>query len=141
MADHSSTVWMVHRQTGMDGVKGTLVLEGSALVFRPESGGATDSIFRLSGISRIRRIRGSPILEVHVQDPGGPPVVGFYFTKPPSLEVARDSGHLFKRRAVRRSAVSRLRQWNAVKRGEVSGWVRTLKEAGRNGADEPEGRD
>jgi hypothetical protein len=133
MAARSSTVWMVHRRTGMDGVKGTLSLEGSALVFRPESGEAADTVFRLARTTRIRRVMGSPVLEVHLEEPEGPPVVGFYFAKPPSLEVDADSGHLFKRRAVRKSAVARLRQWNAVKRDEVSDWVGAIKEARRNG--------
>jgi hypothetical protein len=129
MSQRESTVWMVHRGTGLAGVKGLLTLEGQSLVFKPESSDQDQTAFALDGISRTRRVLGSPILEIYTRLPGAPPVVGFYFTKPPSLDPERAGGLVFKQRTARRAAVSRLREWNAVKRDEVTAWVKAIARA------------
>jgi len=119
---------MVNRGTGPNGVKGSLKLDRDAVVFDPEEEGAADTRYRFRHVRRVRRVMGTPVLELHLQDPDAPPIVGFYFVKPPSLE-APEGPRLFRRRYARRVAVSKLRQWNVVKRDEVSVWVDRIKKA------------
>src|SRR6266498_3810920 len=66
MADRVSTVWMVSARTGLEGRKGQLTLKDRALVFVPESDRYGDSVFMLVDIARVRRARGSPVLEIHL---------------------------------------------------------------------------
>jgi hypothetical protein len=119
---------MVHSLTGPEGLKGQLSLESADVVFRPEAKGTGDWVFKRSEIRRVRRVMGSPILELRLDRPQGPPVVGFYFVRPPSLEAPKDA-HLVRRRAVRRTALIELRRANLLKKNEVAGWARAIREA------------
>src|SRR3989442_4308982 len=114
---------MVNAVPGMAGRKGTLTLQDGRLVFRPESGSFGDSEFPLSEVRRARRVRGTPVLELALQKDGAPPLVGFYFVKPPSMEETTDY-RPFQRRRVRKLALNALRGGNLVKKDEIEEWVR-----------------
>jgi hypothetical protein len=120
---------MVHARTGLQGVKGTLAMEGSRLVFRPESSKAGESAFEPSGLRRVRRARWSPVLEIYPTREGLPPVVAFYFVKPPSLIEHQDLNPL-RRRSARKRAINELRRANAYKKDEVERWVEAIRAAG-----------
>jgi hypothetical protein len=86
-----ATVWMVHKDTPKNGVRGRLSLEPAHLVFRPDvaAGAAVDSlgqtVLGVDEIGKVARARASPVLEVHTSTPGLPGVVLFYFAKPPDI--------------------------------------------------------
>ncbi len=128
MEDRVSTVWMVHALTGMAGQKGQLTLRSGALVFRPDSRGMGDSVFELVDLSRVRRVRGSPILEITQHKEGAPRRLGFYFIKPPSLDDAFDRNYL-RRRKARKDSLNALRVANADFKGQIERWVETILEA------------
>jgi hypothetical protein len=126
----ASRVWMLHARTGLNGIKGTLAIDGTRLVFRPESPMAGESVFEMSDLRRVRRVRGSPILEIYPGSQALPPVVGFYFVKPPSLTEPYDSLNFIDRRKARKRAMNTLRGANALKKGEVERWVGAIRSAG-----------
>lgn len=87
-----ATVWMVHKRTGRQGVRGDLILKGRELVFRPEIRGAKrdldllgETVLPLADIRKVSRTRGSPVLEVRTRTTGVPPVVLFFFARPPDM--------------------------------------------------------
>jgi hypothetical protein len=127
-----STVWMVHARTGMDGVKGAITLEPGSLVFHPVNTHAGESAFPLDRIRRVRRVRGSPVLEIHLRSDADPQVVGFYFIKPPSLEEGPDTQIGFfrvRRHGARKQAAYILRSANSLKKDEVQRWVDRIRKA------------
>src|SRR5438552_438872 len=96
--DPASTVWMVHAFTGMAGRKGTLSTGERGLTFRPEASRWSETEFPFADIKRARRVLGSPVLEIAISRQGVPPLVGFYFIKPPDLPGEEDTGFLRRRR-------------------------------------------
>ncbi len=127
-ATETPVIWMVHRGTGLDGVAGSLAIEGDALVFRPLEGGPP-TWFPLRGIRHVRRVIGSPVLEIALRPGLEVPIVGFYFIRPPSLTGPDPSGRPVRRRTARKYAAVRLRTWNAIKRDEIRAWVRNIRSA------------
>jgi hypothetical protein len=128
----SSPVWMVHARTGLAGRKGSLLLEQRQLVFRPERVGHGDTRMALERIGRVRRVRGTPILEVYPREPSLPEIIGFYFIEPPSIGEDRTNsayGRLnpFRAKAGRRAALAKLRFANSLKKDEVQGWVDAIR--------------
>jgi hypothetical protein len=126
MAPEPSTVWMVHKSTGQRGVRGDLILEAERLVFRPELTGTKidllgETIFGSTDVEKVGRSRHSPVLELHVRNPGIPPVVLFYFVKPPDMY---SSGLPNPRRAV----ATYLTSSNALYTEEVDEWVRAIRD-------------
>ncbi len=90
MAFGPSTVWMVHKGIGPRGVRGELFLEADRLIFRPELRAARpdtlgETVFGRDQVTKVSRARRSPVLELRVVTEGLPPVVLFYFVKPPDL--------------------------------------------------------
>jgi hypothetical protein len=126
----ASTVWMVHAHTGMDGIKGQLAMDGSRLVFRPESTVVGETVFDPRGLRRVRRARWSPVLEIYPTSEAFPPVVAFYFIRPPSLVERQESLNFLQRRSARRRAMNALRRANADKKDELARWVETIRSAG-----------
>jgi len=118
-----STVWMVNRETGPDGWRGTINLEQEALVFRPADGGRPRE-YAYAQMRRVRRVRGSPVLEVKLQPTGDLKIVGFFFVQPPSLDPEQSPGKIMRKRRVRVAAVGKLHRWNLVKKDEIEDWVR-----------------
>jgi len=131
----SSAVWMVHARTTMDGVRGELSLEDGAVIFRPAGGRSAETVIPTGEIRRVRRARGSPVLELRITVPGGPSVIGFYFVQPPSLAPPTEGFRLFSRYLARRRAIGKLRAGNAVKRQEVERWLQSVREAQGGGED------
>jgi hypothetical protein len=127
MAERVSTVWMVNARTGIDGWKGELALTEARLVFRPESSHHNRAEFRMADITSVRRARGSPIVEIHLNIPDHPSVVGFYFIEPPPMRLPDTRFRLFPRYFARRSAIGELMKGNAVKSDEVNEWVRRIE--------------
>ena len=131
MAELKSTVWMVHSGTPKSGVKGELTLEPGGVVFTPrQTVRGADTVFPLDHVRKVHRVMASPVLELRMRRTGGPPVVGFYFVQPPSLEAQQDSGMLARRR-LRRDAAFSLVKLNPVKREEISSWVEAIQAAMR----------
>jgi len=121
-----ATVWMVNRETGPDGWRGTLNLEDDGMVFRPSDGGRPRE-FPYSQMRRVARLRASPVLEVRLQPTADVRIVGFYFVQPPNLNPPEDVGKIMRKRRARMAAVSKLYRWNAVKKDEITDWVRAVQ--------------
>jgi len=124
-----ATVWMVHKETGRAGIRGELILESQRLIFRPELRAAKpdmlgETVFALHDVEKVGRARGSPVLELRVAAPGVPPVVLFYFVKPPDIYSSGMPNPRF-------AGASFLMQSNALLAEEVAGWEREIQAAHR----------
>jgi len=124
-----ATVWMVHKSTGRAGVRGELILEAERLIFRPELRTAKvdmlgETVFALEDVEKVGRARGSPVLELHLTARGLPPVVLFYFVKPPDIYSSGMPNPRF-------AGASFLMQTNALLTEEVAAWEREIQAAHR----------
>jgi hypothetical protein len=127
-----STVWMVSAKTGVSGRKGTLSLEADSVVFRPASTAFGDTIIPLRRLRKARRVRGSPVLEVHAALPDQPAVIAFYFVPPPDLSPPDDLRIRFlPKRTARKGAITELRQGNLRKKAEIGAWAEAIDRARR----------
>jgi hypothetical protein len=122
-----ATVWMVHKGTGRAGVRGELILDPPRLIFRPELRTAKpdslgETVFALDNVERVGRARGSPVLQVHVTTPGIPPVVLFYFVKPPDIYSSGMPNPRF-------AGASFLMRSNTLLVEEVAAWEREIQAA------------
>jgi hypothetical protein len=127
-----STVWMVSAKTGVTGRKGTLSLEADSVVFRPASTAFGDTIIPLEGLRKVRRVRGSPVLELRVALPDQPPMIAFYFVPPPDLNPPDDLRiRLLPKRTARKDAIAELRQGNFRKKAEIGAWAEAIERARR----------
>jgi len=102
----------------MAGVKGTLTLEEGALVFVPEGGRSTEAVLPVRSIARAHRARGTPVLEVRIDLPNAPSVIGFYFVQPPPL-AQPGPGLRLRDRLTKRRAVIKLGVGSTTKRDEI----------------------
>jgi hypothetical protein len=127
MALLSSTVWMVNRLTGREGVEGELTLERERLEFAPLEDGEPAISLSLVQIRRVRRLLASPVLEVALHTGREPPLIGFYFTPPPRL-VPPERTRLWGRHSAKRAAIFQLMQANPDKKREIQQWVRLIRE-------------
>ena len=127
---------MVNALTGSNGLRGTLLLEDGALVFRPDTTRTSEKAFPLDQIKKARRVLGSPVLEIQLHAGEPSRVLGFYFTRPPSLEEPVGAPPLqpFRRHQVKRNALNSLRLANADKKKEVAGWVDRIRSAKAEGS-------
>ena len=124
-----TTVWMVHKGTGKQGVRGDLQLEPERLIFRPDIvGGKLDllgeTVFALDEIRGVGRTRASPVLKLDVATPGLPQVVLFYFTKPPDMYSSPMPNP-------RIATMTYLTRSNAVVGEEVDLWMTAIRAATR----------
>ena len=146
MALLSSTVWMVNRLTGREGVQGELELEPERLRFTPLQEGDPAISLALVEIRRVHRLLASPVLEVALRTGREPPLIGFYFTRPPRL-AHPERPRLLGRHSAKRAAIFQLMQANPDKKAEIRRWVRRIRELQRDGRTpsgdrrEPEGRE
>jgi hypothetical protein len=113
----------------MTGVKGTLRLDDRALVFEPTGGRASETVLPMSSILRVHRPPGTPVLEVSVDLPNAPSVIGFYFVEPPPLAQAGSALRLIDKFVAKRRAVIKLKVASSTKRDEVDRWVMAIKSA------------
>jgi hypothetical protein len=120
---------MVHSRTEMTGVKGTLRLDDKTLVFEPEGGRASETVLPVSSIVRVHRSLGSPVLEVSVDLPNAPSVIGFYFVQPPPLAQAGSALRVIYKFVTKRRAVIKLKVASSTKRDEVERWVMAIRSA------------
>jgi len=136
------TVWAVEltRDTAQDDVKGTLELESDALAFSPTDGGRSDVRIPFTAISKVRRLRGSPVLMVVHEEATGPRRTAFYFAQPPPLGVLLGRQEPMERprgleafrspkRRARRDNVGYLGITNREKKDLLTEWVRAVREA------------
>jgi hypothetical protein len=117
---------MIHAETPSDGIRGTLSMEDRGVVFSPKGPGG-EMVFPLPAIGRAKRTVGSPVLQLRIRLPDQPKLVGFYFTRPPSLELQQ--GHFLSRTKARRDAAVTLVTSNLNKKDEVARWVEVIREA------------
>jgi hypothetical protein len=128
----TSTVWMVSARTGVHGRKGTLSLEADSVVFRPDSTAFGDTILPLRALRKVRRIRGSAVLELRVAISEQPPMVAFYFVPPPDLNPPEDLRiRLLPKRTARKDAIAQLREGNIRSKAEISAWAEAIERARR----------
>jgi hypothetical protein len=128
-----TTVWL-WQPGGADAVRGTLVLEGAAVVF-VAAGGDRVQIERGS-VRRVRRHRLTPVLEIRYERRGSEALALFYFTEPPALPQPgekADRGPIeillpSRRRLERGARIVSLRAANKLLRRDVEGWVRAIRE-------------
>jgi len=111
----------------MEGVKGKLTLDERAVVFVPEGGRASETVLPLGSINRVRRARGTPVLEVAVELPNAPSMIDFYFIEPPPLAQAGAGLKVVDKFLTKRKAVIKLRVGGTTKRVEVDRWVQAIK--------------
>jgi hypothetical protein len=130
MALGPTEVWMVHKGTGTRGVRGDLILEPERLIFRPELRAARpdalgETVFGLDQLTKVTRSRRSPVIELHVTTDGLPPVVLFYFVKPPDLYSSGAANP-------RSYAALYLSNAGAVYDEDITEWVRAIRQAIRS---------
>jgi hypothetical protein len=126
MAFGPSVVWMVHKGVGPRGIRGELILEPERLIFRPELRAARpdtlgETVFALDQVSKVAKARRSPVLELHVRTEGLPPVVLFYFVKPPDIYSSAAANP-------RSYAAVYLANAGAVYEEEVADWLKAIRE-------------
>ena len=111
----------------MEGEKGKLTLDERAVVFVPEGGRASETVLPLGSINRVRRARGTPVLEVAVELPNAPSMIGFYFIEPPPLAHTGAGLKVVDKFLTKRRAVIKLRVGGTTKRVEVDRWVQAIR--------------
>jgi hypothetical protein len=131
--EEAKPVWMVHARTPFDGVRGALSVDDRAVQFRPDSERLADTVIPFDRIRKVRRALGSPVLEVEISINDAPPVIGFYFVKPPTLNQPTEGYRPFGRFLTKRKAIAKLRAGNHARKQEVDAWVDRLR-AGRRGS-------
>jgi hypothetical protein len=134
------TAWAVQLTKGaaQDDVKGTLELQDDALAFSPADA-HPDLRIPLVTISKVRRLRGSPVLMVVYGTPEGAKRTAFYFAQPPPLGVLLGQDPLDRprgleafrspKRRARRDNVGYLGVTNRQKKDLLMEWVRAVRVA------------
>jgi hypothetical protein len=125
-------VWLV-REGDPGTTEGTLSLEDQLLRFVPSASASETVSIPLSGLERVRRGRGSPLLSLTYRDPEGARKLFFYFAKPPPLPGSTPSAPTpmdrWGRGLERSAAAMTLRASNRLLKKEVGAWVEALREA------------
>lgn len=146
-----TAVWMVHLSRGESpsGIQGTLTIEDGFLVFTDPNRGAVR--FHRSGIRRVKRLRGSPVLQLEWFEDGTLRRTAFYFVEPPPLITDRNAPSVPPSSrsvrpsggfgAIRRSSRRRQMRTNAGylqtsavdKRAQIQYWADEIAELVRGG--------
>lgn len=121
-----ATAWLV--RPGIDrSRRGTLVLDQEGLTFTAEDGERMG--MSRDDLERVRRLRGTPVLEVRCRRHEQSVLLLFYFVEPPPMGeppvLPRPGG----RRAGRVTAIRRLRAGNRRLKPLVERWARAVGEA------------
>ena len=128
-----TTVWL-YEPGGPDAVRGTLRLDGGAVVFSAAHTGERVEVDRGS-VRGVRRHRLTPVLEVRYRRRGVEAVVLFYFAEPPSLPRPGDKADrgpadilLPSRRHIERSGtLLSMRAANKLLRADIDRWVEAIR--------------
>ncbi len=132
------SVWTVElgNHSSLQEIRGSLALASEALVFTPRDDQLPERRYPLREVTRIRRLRGSPVLMIVRETPEGPRKTAFYFVQPPALTrpeaPPRPTFGPFVRNAkrkIRRENVSYLGTWNREKKALLREWERQVKTA------------
>jgi hypothetical protein len=117
----SARVWAVRISVSTEDAEGTLSLETDHLIFSIEEGTLR---IPLAEVTKVRRVRGSPVLMVDQMREGRDPArFAFFFVKPPPLEP---EGRTSKRRT-RRKSTAYLSTQNQNKKDLVKAWEEAVK--------------
>ncbi len=113
-----------------EAVEGKLTMELDHLVFTPEPPGEEARAIPLRDVERVRRGRGSPVIELRLGNDEKREVVWFYFVSPPKLPPGgsgRGVRYMWQSRASGPLGLA-----NAMWGDEVSSWYTRIREqAGR----------
>ena len=133
------TVWAVELGQGSDlqEIKGSLDLEREALVFAPRDERWPELRIRLAEVTKVRRLRGSPVLMVLHGEGPEPSRTAFYFVQPPPLDMPPTTNERpglvgFSRntkRKARRRNVGYLGASNKEKKAILVVWEQAVREA------------
>jgi hypothetical protein len=139
-----AVVWMVPLiQGSAEEHRGVLTLEAQDLVFTGLRTSERVAI-PVSEILKAKRVRGSPVMVLTLDDGPSRREVAFYFAPPPPLKSVpkpldrprlapfggvRDADKTTKK--VMRTNVSYLHQANASKKFEIDEWLRAIRDARR----------
>lgn len=135
---HPTTVWAVELSLDapLEEIKGSLALEPDALVFTPKDVNRPERRLPLSGLIKVHRLRGSPVLMVVREEGRMQARTAFYFVQPPPLdrpEAQARPGFLGiqrnAQRKARRQNLGYLGVWNREKRFVVREWELAVRTA------------
>ena len=126
--DATARVWRVRlgAEASIDDVEGSLSVDTTHLRFVETTG--VHRHIELVAITRVKRLRGSPVILVDHDEPGGRATTCFYFVKPPPLVLPTRRGTESKRKA-RRAGVQYLGTANATRKAELREWVERIERA------------
>ena len=117
-------VWLVG-PAGM--VTGRLELEGTSLVIR--DGERVSARVRLPELRRVRRLRASPVIELHRRREDFQEVLLLYFARPPGAGGrGREAAEAPKGGLERASGMLSLRAENRMKKRAVREWEKRIRE-------------
>lgn len=125
-----TTVWL-SRPDLPEGRRGTLTLQDGTLTFAADPGGRT--VVRGAQVRRVRRLRGSPVLEVRYEGEGEDRILLLYFAEPPSPDSPPRPlgpvGFLGLRGMSRMQGMHRLRTANRRLKATIDRWAEAIGEA------------
>ena len=124
------TTWLF--RPGTEGLprEGTLTLSAEERVLDFEAANGTTFRIDLASVRRVKRVRGSPILQVRYTDGEGKRALAFYyFTSPPPLGAWRGTPWTREERKGRRKGFTWLEERNAELKALLEEWVREIRAA------------
>ena len=133
-------VWAVELGQGARPTEreGRLSLEGDALRFEPSTEGAATLALPFADVTKVRRLRGSPVLMVVCHLGGREVRTAFYFVQPPPLTAFTEGGTDTRmslpmlrnpKRKARRDNVGYLGLMNREKKDALESWERAVRAA------------
>jgi hypothetical protein len=133
------TVWAVElgRGASLEDHKGTLSVSDGALLFSPRKEETPELRIPFGVVSKVKRLRGSPVLLIEHGHGSRPTQMAFYFVQPPPIEPPAGSANLrptpfsfgrTSKRRVRRQNVSYLGVWNREKKALLREWEQEVRE-------------
>jgi hypothetical protein len=128
------TVWEVELggPESSEEVKGTLELSQRDLIFTPRDEALPTMKIPLDAISKVKRLRGSPVLMVLRETAAGPDRIAFYFVQPPPIGAIRGepterrtgiSAFRNPKRQARRDNISYLGLMNRENKAVLKEWA------------------
>jgi hypothetical protein len=130
-------VWEVElgKPESSEEMKGTLELSHRDLIFTPRDETRPTVKIPLDEISKVKRLRGSPVLMVLRETPAGQDRIAFYFAQPPPIGAIRGepvehrtgiSAFRSPKRQARRNNISYLGLMNRENKAALKEWVRAV---------------